>query len=412
MDSEFRIHHVPPYALGAIQSAVLAARANGRDIIDLSQINPDLVPPAEGLEKLVQEVLRPHNHRYSASQGIFKLREAFAGLYRQAHQVELEIERQVVVTMGTKEALSHLLLATLSPGDNAIVLSPTYPIYPAAVSIAACGLVRLSLFTDDENPKTPIELNQNSDWFFERLEKLLDASWPKPKVMITNFPHNPCGISATSGFFERLVRCAKSHEFWIINDFSYAHMGFDGYAPQSILGVPGAQDVAVELFSLSKSFNIPGWRVGACLGAPELVEALKKLKSYVDFGIFQPLQLSAVSLLRDWQKITGETCGVYQRRRDVLVESLQDIGWSLKKPRAGAFVWSELPEPFVSLGAEVFAEKVLREIDLAVSPGTGFDPLAESFVRFSLGEREDRIRTAVKRLASFRVNGKKPLRAA
>ncbi len=374
-----------------IAQAVIDARVAGRDIFDLSQFNPSLPPPGVVIDKLVQSVLMPHNHRYSASQGITKLRLAFAARYLSRFKVELDENKEVVVTLGTKEGLSHLLLSFLSVGDNVLVPVPSYPVHTTAISIAGGVSIGVPLGGNGQELDT-------GDSFFERLEAKFSQTWPRPKAMILNFPHNPTTTTVTLGFFEELVNFAKRNEITLIHDNAYADLCYDDYLPPSLLSVPGAREVAVEFTSLSKGHALPGWRIGFCAGNQQIIGKLKKIKSFLDCGAFQPLQIAAVTALEQADEITKEVKDVYQARRDVLVSGLSSIGWPVEKPKSTAFLWSRLPEKFIEGGSVSFVKQAFEEGNVAICPGSGFDSLAGDFVRFSFSEPEGRIRQAIDKL--------------
>lgn len=398
-EQNFRIHGLPPYLLGSIAQAVIEARKEGRDIVDLSQLNPDLGVPGVAIEKLVQASLLPHNHRYSASRGIGQLREAICHWYQLQFQVTLNPETQTVVTMGTKEGLAHLLMALTFPGDNIIVPTPSYPVHVSAVFLAHGGFIGLPLYWE-ENKMSPetFQLSEKSEGFFERLHLVYQHTWPRPKFFILSFPHNPTTTVVTLGFFERLVEFARNNSVYLIHDFAYAHVCFDGYQAPSILQARNAQDVAVEFFSFSKSFAMPGWRVGFCVGNEELVQALVKIKGYIDFGLFQPLQIAAIPVLMAKEKISQEVTEIFQSRRDVLVDGLQSLGWAVVKPMATAFVWAKLPEHLRHAGSIPLSHRFLKEANVAVCPGGGFDASSDHFMRFALGENESRLRSALRNM--------------
>ena len=404
--SFFRISQLPPYPLGEIAEAVRAAQSAGREIIDLSQINPDLGPPAFAVDKLVQACLQPHNHRYSASQGITKLRLACVDWYKQRFGVDIDPGSEVVVTMGTKEGLSHLLLAVVSPGDSVIVPTPSYPIHVSAVFIAGAGFVGLPIYQSyDQAARCGYQLSGASDDFFERLERRYQNTWPRPKFLVVSFPHNPTTTVVDRTFFERLVEFALRNRTYLVHDFAYADLCFDGFRAPSILEVPGAKEIAVEYYSFSKGFGMPGWRIGFCVGNPRLVGALKRIKSYLDSGVFQPLQIAAVKLLEgaatQGLEYLEEVAGVYQARRDVLTAGLLKSGWELTQPRATVFVWARLPEKMRAEGGLVFCRRSLAQADVALCPGVGFDQEAGDYVRFALVEPERKLRTAVERIAGL-----------
>ncbi len=400
-EDSFRIQRVAPYLLGSLAAAVVEARTSGRDVIDLSQVNPDLGPPAAALEQLVQACLLPHNHRYSASQGITKLRRCAAEWYGRRFGVDLDYQHEVAVTMGTKEGLSHLLFAVTTPGDNILVPTPTYPIHASAVFLAGAGFIGVALGTCDAEEGAA--LNGSSESFFERLQHAYQATWPRPKLMIVSFPHNPTTATVDLGFFERLTAFALENRIFLLHDHAYADLCFDGYRAPSLLQAPRALEVGAEFYSLSKSFNIPGWRVGFCVGNQRLVAALKKIKSYLDFGIFQPLQIAAVSILQNSEAILEETVSTLQARRDVLCAGLEQLGWTIgcpagSYPRATSFVWARIPQAFAGLGSLSFCHRLLGTADVAVSPGIGFYGGSDHYIRFALVENEQRLRSALRRI--------------
>lgn len=409
MDEFFRIAHLPPYPLGEIAQAVRDARVAGQDIIDLSQVNPNLGPPGIAVDKLVQSCLQIHNHRYSSSQGITALRQAIAGWYDKRFGVEVSADSEVVVTMGTKEGLSHLLLSMASPGDTVIVPTPSYPIHTSAVFISGAGFVGLPLFSSYSSAEEEgYLLSEKSDDFFERLRVLYNHTWPRPKAMVLSFPHNPTATVVTKGFFERLVEFALGHGLYLVHDFAYADICFDGYQAPSILEIDAAREIAVEFYSLSKGFGMAGWRIGFCVGNEKLVGALKKIKSYLDFGVFQPLQIAARAALlhasehgAEW---LAEAVSVYQTRRDVLVDGLRDLGWTLHTPKGTVFVWARIPDYAVGEGSLSFGHRLLAEAKVAVCPGIGFDVQADHYMRFALVENERCLRAATQRMQLLSVH--------
>ena len=400
--AEFRIDRLPPYLFGEIARAVVDARMSGRDVIDLSQVNPSLGPPPLAVEKLVQASLHPHNHRYSSSQGISRLRQAICLQYGKRFGVSLDAEHEVVVSMGVKEGLAHLLLAVLTPGDTVFVPTPGYPIHAAAVFIAGANLVGIPIA--GAGAERVLELDERSDDFFTRLDELYRRTWPSPRMMLLSFPHNPTTTTVTRGFFARLVAYARERQLFLVHDFAYADICFDGYRAPSLLEVDGAKDVSIECYSLSKGVGLPGWRMGFCLGNERLVSALKRIKSYLDFGIFQPLQIAASHALAASEDICREAAGVYQARRDVLAEELRRGGWEIQAPKATVFLWARMPdsvrEKFAGEGSRslALAQKLLRHADVAICPGIGFDRDADDFVRFALVENEQRLRLAAGRI--------------
>lgn len=392
------VSQLPPYPLGEIAQGVLDARSRGRDIIDLSQFNPTLAPPAVGVDSLVQAVLQPQNHRYSSSMGISKLRESFAHYYQQRHGVTVDSADEVVVTLGTKEGLSHALQAVLHAGDSVLLPCPAYPIHRAAISLAGGSVVGVALNDGAAPDQWPAVLDERSDSFFQRLETSYEAAWPHPKVLLLSFPHNPTAITVTKGFFDRVIAFAQERELLVFHDFAYADLCFESYRAPSIFCVEAAKDCAVEFYSLSKGFSVGGWRVSCCVGNATVVAALKKLKSYVDAGAFQPLQIAAAAMLRRADGIIETTADEYRARRDVLVSGLQALGWSVQAPKATVYLWAHAPEKFAPNG-EAACKKLFEQAGVAAFPGIGFDVSASAFVRFSLSESESRIRLALERIA-------------
>jgi alanine-synthesizing transaminase len=382
VDEFYRIKRLPPYVFASVTDLKVKARARGEDIIDLGMGNPDLPTPPHIVDKLVEAARKPRNHRYSASRGIRRLRVAIAAWYRKRHGVDLDPESEAVVTIGSKEGLAHLVLALLQPGDAVLVPSPAYPIHAYSVVIADGDLRAVPLAPGED--------------FFARLEEAVRLAWPKPKGLLINFPHNPTTEVTEPAFFERVVAVAREHRLWVVHDFTYADLTFDGYRAPSFLAVPGARDVGVEFFSLTKSYNMAGWRVGFACGNPAMIQALARIKSYLDYGAFQPIQIASIVALEGPQGCVAETVETYRRRRDVLVGSLTRIGWPVAAPRATMFVWAPIPEPYRAMGSLEFAKLLLAEAKVAVSPGIGFGESGEGFVRFALVENEHRIRQAVR----------------
>lgn len=395
----FRIDHLPPYILGDVGESVRRARREGRDIIDLSQASPDPSPSPAAVDRLVQSVLRPHNHRYSASRGITALRQAFAEWYLKNFAVKLDPDSEVIVTMGTKEGLTHLLLAMLNPGESVLIPTPSYPIHNSATFIAGGSSIGVELYTSPEEFfSLGGVLSENSTDFFHRLEVAYSQTWPRPRAMILSFPHNPTCLTVTSGFFERLVKFATGNGLALVHDFAYGTVTFDDYQAPSILQTPGAKSVAVELFSLSKSFGVPGWRMSFCVGNSRLIEALGRIKSYIDSGGFQPLQIASIKSLERFSKEKNSVAALYQARRDLVYKALQQQGWELLKPRGTVFLWGRPPEPIAAGGSVSAARQLLEEADVAVCPGRAFGVEGESFLRFALMESEQRLALAVERL--------------
>jgi alanine-synthesizing transaminase len=382
-DSEFhRMTRLPPYIFGIVDQLKMEARRRGEDIIDLGMGNPDLPTPKHIVNKLIEAVKNPRNHRYSASKGIYKLRLAIADWYCKRYDVDLDPQSETVVTIGAKEGIGHLVLATIGPGDVVLVPSPTYPIHAYSVVIAGGDLRTVPLIGEGD--------------CFERLLTATKQTWPHPKMLIVSFPHNPTTKVVDLAFFERLVAFAKDQQLMIIHDLAYADIVFEGYRAPSLLQVKGAKDVGVELFSLSKSYNMAGWRVGFAVGNPKMLGALARLKSYLDYGVFQPVQIAAIIALNEDQTCVRETAEIYRKRRDTLIHGLKRAGWEVEKPKGTMFVWAEIPRPFKKMGSVEFSKLLLREGKVAVSPGIGFGEYGEGFVRFALVENDPRIKQAVK----------------
>lgn len=379
-----RITNLPPYVFTIIDALKVEGRRNGDDIIDLGFGNPDLPSPDIAVEKLTEAAHNPRNHRYSASRGIPKLREAAANLYQHRFGVELDPETEIINTIGAKEGFSHLMWTLLQPGDAALVPSPSYPIHLFA-----------PLFTGAEVREIPLSTDAD---MFQVLHERWEYSWPRPRVIVLSFPHNPTTTCVDLDFMARVVEFAREHEVLLVHDFAYADIGFDGYKPPSILEVPGAKEVAVELYSMTKSFSMAGWRVAFLAGNPEVVAALAKLKSYLDYGTFQPIQIAATVTMNeapDFPKLVND---IYQSRRDALCEGLSRIGWEVEPPRGTMFVWAPIPAAYHDMGSLEFASFMVREAKVATSPGIGFGPGGEGHVRFALIENEQRIGQAVRNL--------------
>jgi alanine-synthesizing transaminase len=379
-----RINALPPYVFAAIDSRKLAARRAGEDVIDLGFGNPDIPSPEIAVEKLAEAARNGRNHRYSASRGIPKLRLAISDLYRRKFGVDNDPETEAINTIGAKEGLSHLMWTLVQPGDVALVPTPSYPIHIYAPVL--CGAeVRA------------VRLGPQED-FFANLQQAFEESWPRPRVIVMSFPHNPTTACVDLDFMTRVVEFAREREVLIVHDFAYADLGFDGYEPPSILQVPGAKDVAVELYTLTKSFSMAGWRVGFLLGNAEVVAALARIKSYLDYGTFQPIQIASIVAMNEAPEFPKHVCEIYRGRRDALVEGLARIGWEIDKPKGTMFVWAPIPEPYLEMGSMEFALMCVSEAKVAVSPGVGFGLGGDGFVRFALVENEQRISQAVRGL--------------
>jgi len=387
-----RITGLPPYVFAEIDALKLAARRAGRDVVDFAFGNPDLPSPSVAVEKLAEAVRNPRNHRYSASRGIPKLRQAVAALYQRRFGVELDPETEVVTTIGAKEGLSHLMWVLLGPGDSALVPSPSYPIHIYAPLFAGAEVRHVRL------GEVPEDGGDTSEVFFGNLMEAWESAWPKPRVVILSFPHNPTTACVDLTWMQRIVNFAREHEIVLVHDFAYADIAFDGYRPPSILEVPGAKECAVELYSLTKSFSMAGWRVAFLVGNPQIVGALTKLKSYLDYGTFQPIQIAAIVAMNEASDYPAEVNAVYRSRRDALCDGLGRIGWAVERPRGTMFLWAPIPEPYRELSSLEFARFLVEEAEVAVSPGEGFGPGGEGHVRFALIENEQRIGQAVRNL--------------
>jgi len=378
-----RIKRLPPYVFAIVNNLKMEARKRGEDIIDLGMGNPDMSAPKHIIDKLCEAAKNPKNHRYSASKGITQLRMAICEWYKRRYNVDLEPESEAVVTIGSKEGLSHLALATIQPGDVVMTPTPAYPIHPYSVIISG-GEV------------TSIPIGPRID-FFTEMEKAFKKTWPRPKMLIINFPHNPTTIVVEGlDFFKKVVDFAKENNIIVLHDLAYADLVFDDYKAPSFLQVPGAKDVGVEFFSMTKSYSMAGWRVGFCVGNKEVVGALIKIKSYLDYGMFQPIQIASIVALRGPQDCVEEFRKMYESRRNVLIKGLHKAGWNVQLPKATMFVWAEIPERFKKMGSLEFAKLLIREGGVAVSPGIGFGEGGDEYVRFALVENEHRIKQAVK----------------
>jgi alanine-synthesizing transaminase len=377
-----RIKRLPPYVFNIVNDLKAQARARGEDIIDFGMGNPDKPAPAHIVEKLIEASKRPDTHRYSVSRGIPRLRKAICNWYQRKYDVNLDPDTETIVTIGSKEGLAHLALATVGPGDAILVPNPAYPIHPYGFVISGADIRHVPMTEDTD--------------FFAELEKSVKDSWPKPKMLVLNFPGNPTTQCVELDFFERVVAFAKEHQIWVIHDLAYGEIVFDGYKAPSILQVPGAKDVAVEFYTLSKTYNMPGWRIGFMSGNKTLVAALARMKSYLDYGMFTPIQVAAIAALDGPQECVEEIVETYRSRRDVLCDGLNSIGWEVEKPKATMFVWAKIPEKYREMGSLEFTKKLLKEAKVAVSPGIGFGEYGDDHVRFGLIENEHRTRQAVR----------------
>jgi alanine-synthesizing transaminase len=377
-----RIKRLPPYVFAIVNQIKMEARRRGEDIIDLGMGNPDLPTPKHIVDKLIEAARNPKNHRYSASKGITQLRLAICEWYKRRYDVDLDHDSEAVITIGSKEGLSHLVYAMVEPGDLVLTPAPAYPIHPYSVILAG-GDVR------------SIPIGKDTD-FFKSMEDAFTSTWPKPKILMLNFPHNPTTACVELDFYQRVVDFAKEHNIIVLNDFAYADLTFDGYRAPSFLQARGAKDIGVEFFSLTKSYSMAGWRVGFCVGNKEIVSALMNIKSYLDYGMFQPIQIASIIALRGPQECVEEIRKTYENRRNVLIQGLNNAGWVVEPPKATMFVWAEIPEAFKKMGSLEFTKFLLKEGKVAISPGIGFGESGEGFVRFALVENEHRIKQATR----------------
>lgn len=386
-DEFYRIQKLPPYVFAVLNEMKAKARAAQMDIVDLGMGNPDGATPAVIVDKLVEAARNPRNHRYSMSRGIPKLREEIVKRYKRNYDVDLDSEKEAIVTMGAKDALAHLLFATIGPGDVVVAPNPAYPIHQYGV-----------IMSEGHSQMLPMP---DAATFMERLKGLFRESAKPPKMLLISFPHNPTTVCVDLAYLTEIVELCRRHGTLIVHDFAYADYGFDGYVPPSILQVPGAKDIAVEIFSMSKSYEMAGWRVGFCLGNAKMIAALARIKSYLDYGMFQPIQIASIVALRDCEAETKRICAGYQHRRDVLVDGLNRAGWHVESPKGTMFLWAPLPERFKAAGSLEFCKVLMQKALVAVSPGIGFGPMGEGFVRFALVENEHRIRQATRSIAHF-----------
>ena len=391
MEEFSRIQRLPPYVFNITDAMKMTARRHGEDIIDFGMGNPDGATPKHIVDKLVEAVLKPATHRYSVSRGLPRLRKAICNWYKTRYDVDLDPETEAIVTIGSKEGIAHLCLAILDSRDTVLVPNPSYPIHIYGPVIAGAHVVSVPVHDQEK--------------FLAQLEDLIPRMTPRPKALIVNFPSNPTTECVELPFLARLVELAREHGFFLIQDLAYADIAFDGYKPPSVLQVPGAKDVAVEFFTLSKSYNMPGWRVGFMVGNPQLVSALARLKSYFDYGTFTPIQVASIQALEGPQDCVREICEKYRKRRDVLVEGLNALGWPVALPKATMFVWAKIPEAFQALGSLEFSKLLLTEAKTAVSPGIGFGDYGDGHVRFSLIENEERTRQALRGIKQMFAKG-------
>ncbi len=391
MEEFSRIQRLPPYVFNITGDMKTAARRRGEDIIDFGMGNPDGPTPKHIVDKLVEAALKPPTHRYSVSRGLPGLRKAICGWYKSRYNVSLDPDSEAIVTIGSKEGIAHLCLAILDSRDTVLVPNPSYPIHIYGPVISGAHIVSVPVHDQEQ--------------FLAQLEEIIPRMTPRPKALIVNFPSNPTTACVDLPFLARLVELAREYGFHLIHDLAYADIAFDGYKPPSVLEVPGAKEVAVEFFTLSKSYNMPGWRVGFMVGNPRLVSALARLKSYFDYGIFTPIQVAAIAALEGPQECVAEICEIYRRRRNVLVDGLNKLGWPVAKPKATMFVWAQIPEAFYALGSLEFSKMLLTEAKTAVSPGIGFGDYGDHHVRFALIENEERTRQALRGIKQMLAKG-------
>jgi alanine-synthesizing transaminase len=377
-----RLDRLPPYVFATVNQIKMEARRTGKDIIDLGMGNPDIGTPKHIVDKLVEASQKPHNHRYSASMGITKLRAAISDWYRRRFDVEIDPDTEAIVTIGVKEGLSHLILVTIRPGDVVFTPNPTYPIHPYSAIISGGDVRGIPLGPDQD--------------FFENLLNATKQTWPRPKIVIVSHPHNPTTEVVDLEFFQKIVDYAREHNILVIHDFAYADLVFDGYQAPSMLQAKGAKDVGVEFFSLSKSYSMPGWRVGFCVGNRETIAALRRIKSYLDYGIFQPIQIAAIIALNGSYDCVEEIRRTYQERRDTLISGLDRVGWDIPSPKGTMFVWGKIPQQYRKMGSVEFSKFLIKEAQVAVSPGLGFGEYGDDYVRFALIENSMRINQAVR----------------
>ncbi|MBS1214644.1 MAG: aminotransferase [Proteobacteria bacterium] len=390
-DDFYRINKLPPYVLAVVTEMKARLRAAQLDVVDFGMGNPDGATPRPVVSKLVEAARNPRNHRYSLSRGVPHLREEIVKRYKKYYDVDLDPNSEAIVTIGAKDAVSHLLFAVIGPGDEVVSPNPCYPIHQYGVIMAEGQACTMPM----PDPAS----------FLNRLEDHYRTAAKKPRMILISFPHNPTTQCVDLDFFKEIIRLASHHGTMVVHDFAYSDLGFDGYVPPSILQVDGAKEVAIEIYSMSKSFNMAGWRVGFCLGNRKMIAALARIKSYLDYGVFQPIQIASIVALRECEEDTRKICAVYQKRRDVLIQGLHRAGWMVEPPRATMFVWAPIPEQFRALGSVEFSKLLLERALTAVSPGLGFGPLGEGFVRFALIENEHRTKQATASIRKFLKEG-------
>jgi len=382
MDKFARLDRLPPYVFATVNKIKMEARRAGEDIIDLGMGNPDIGTPQHIVDKMTEAAQKPHNHRYSASMGITRLRVAIANWYKERYDVDIDPDTESIVTIGVKEGMSHLVLVTIRPGDVIFSPTPTYPIHPYSAIISGGDVRGIPAGPDQD--------------FFDNLMQATRQTWPKPKLLILSYPHNPTTEVVDLEFFEKVVDWAKEHDIMIIHDFAYADLTFDGYKAPSFLQAKGAKDVGVEFFSMSKSYSMAGWRVGYCVGNPEIIGALRRIKSYLDYGIFQPIQIASIIALEGDQQCVQEINATYRERRDALITGLNRAGWEVPSPKGTMFVWAKIPERYLHMGSVEFSKFLINEAQVAVSPGLGFGEYGDEYVRFALIENNMRINQGIR----------------
>ncbi len=377
-----RMMRLPPYVFAEVNTLKMQLRHKGEDIIDLGMGNPDLATPKHIVNKMIEAARLGHNHRYSASAGIPKLRQAISDWYKRRYNVDIDPDEEAIATMGAKEGLAHLILATISPGDVVLAPNPTYPIHPYSVIIAGGDLRSIPIAPDRD--------------FFDDLTTAVKQTWPKAKMLIISYPHNPTTAVVDKGFFKKVVKFCSEQDIMVVHDLAYADLVFDGYTAPSFLQIPGAKKIGVEFFSLSKSYSMAGWRVGFCVGNKKIIAALKRIKSYLDYGMFQPIQIASIIALNGPDDCVKEIAETYRERRDVLCDGLDRIGWHIEKPKGTMFVWGKIPEQYRKMGSVEFAKMLIKKAKVAVSPGRGFGEYGDDYVRFALVENPQRTKQAVR----------------
>ncbi|MBM9603307.1 aminotransferase class I/II-fold pyridoxal phosphate-dependent enzyme [Desulfopila inferna] len=379
-----RMQQLPPYLFGMINKMKMEKRWNGDDVIDLGMGNPIDPAPSQVTEKLIDVANDPKSHRYPVAGGMKNLKREIALYYQRNYDVKLSGTDDVICTIGSKEGISHLCLALLGPGDSVLVPAPAFPIHVYAAVIAGASVIRISLYSEES--------------FLQQIQNICQSLYPRPKLVMLNYPHNPTGVLASKEFFTEVVRLARKYNFMVVNDFAYSRITYDGYVAPSLLEIPGAEEVAVEFGSFSKSYNMAGWRLGYCVGNPQIIEGLSRIKGYYDYGIFSAIQVAGIVAMRDCEDSIGEQVEVYQKRRDVLCEGLERMGWQVDKPKAGMFLWVKIPEPYAQMGSIRFSVEMMSRANVAVAPGAGFGEEGDGYLRLALVENENRIKQALKQM--------------